>query len=146
MTTFAENEIVYPDAQKNVEPPPESLLLNGFIPKQAGTRGQPLAANWLNWLFRELFRSANRDRVSDGNGLNTLSSADENSFITFYALQKSDPTKFIHAIGYKAGNTAPTFNVLSNSNLVFGTITATNTPVTGADDEDIIQYLHVQKA
>lgn len=146
MTSFAENEIVYPDTQKNVEVPPATLFQNGFIPKQLGARGQPLPANWLNWIFRELFRSANRSRISDGAGVATLNSGDTNSFITLYALQKSDTTKFIHAIAYKAGNAVPSFNVLSNANLTLGTITATDTPILGADSGDIIQYIHVQKA
>ena len=146
MTTFAENNIVYPDTQQNVETPPESLLLNGFIPKQVGTRGQPLSANWLNWLFRELFRASNRDRVSDGSGLGTLTGNDANTIITLYALQKGDPTKFIHAVGYKNGDGTPAFNVLSNSNLTIGAVTFRNTPIIGANADEIIQYLHVQKA
>lgn len=146
MTTFAENEVVYSDTQRNVEVPPDTLMQNGFIPKGLDRRGQPLAANWLNWLLRSLFRMGNRDRVSDGNGVGILTSTDTDCFITLYAIQKSDTTKYIHAIAYKSGSGVPSFNVLSNSNLTLGTVTATNIPINGADDEDVIQYIHVQKA
>lgn len=145
MRTFAETEVVYPDTQKNVEVPPDTLFLNGFIPKGIGRRGQPLVANWLNWMFRELFRAANQDRISDGDGVGILTASDTDCFITLYAIQKSDTTKYIHAIAYKPGSSAPNFNVLSNSNLTFGTVTATNIPIIGAAETDVIQYIHIQK-
>lgn len=146
MRTFAETEVVYPDTQKNVEVPPDTLFLNGFIPKGIGRRGQPLVANWLNWIFRELFRAAGQDRIGDGDGVGMLTSADTDCMITLYAIQKSDTTKYIHAIAYKPGSATPSFNVLSNSNLTLGTVTPTDIPILGATETDIIQYIHVQKA
>jgi len=130
MTTFAETPIVYPDGQENVETPPPTLMLNGFIPKQVGVRGQPLPANWLNWFFRELFRKINRDRVTDGNGVNSIGTNE--CFVTLAAVVKTDPTKFIHAIGYKTGSGVPVMQVLSSATLTLGTLTATNTPVNGS--------------
>lgn len=146
MTTFAETVITYPDTQSNVEAPPESLLMNGFIPKGIGRRGQPLPANWLNWIFRELFRSVNRDRISNGAGIGVLSAMDTDAIITLYAVQKSDPTKYIHAVGYKSGGGVPVFKVIGSATLTLGTVTATNIPIAGATSSDIIQQLHVQKA
>lgn len=130
MTTFAETAITYPDTQDNVETPPESLLTNGFIPKQVGVRGQPLPANWLNWLFREIFRKVNRDRVTDGLGVNSIGT--DECVVTLYAVVKTDPTKYIHAVGYKTGSGVPLMQVLSNATLTLGTLTATNTPISGA--------------
>lgn len=130
MTTFAETEIQFQDGQKNVEELPPNLLANGWIPKQKGTEGQPLVANWLNWLFREVFRKINRDRLSDGLGVNTIST--DESLITIYAVVKTDPTKYIHAVGYKTGNGVPIMTVIGNNTLTLGTVTATNTPINGA--------------
>lgn len=130
MTTFAETTIVYPDGQENVEVPPPTLMLNGFIPKQVGVRGQPLPANWLNWFFRELFRKINRDRVTDGNGVNSIGTNE--CFVTLSAVVKADTTKFIHAIGYKTGTGVPVMQVLSSATLTLGALTATDTPISGA--------------
>lgn len=135
MTTFAETPITYPDTQDNVETPPATLLNNGFIPKQVGVRGQPLPANWLNWLFREVFRKINRDRVADGLGVNTIGVND--CFITLKAVVKTDPTKYISAIGYKTGSGVPVMQVLNSSTLTLGTLTATNTPISGASSSTI---------
>lgn len=65
MISFAETPVSYPDGQTNIGRPPESVLSKGFIPSIAGSRGQPLAAQWLNWLFQKVFRLINRDKVSD---------------------------------------------------------------------------------
>ena len=99
MQTFAENEVLYPDGQYNTAPLPESLILNGFIPKQMGVRGQPLPAQYLNWLFREVFRQINLDRIDDGTGAGVIDAAAE-GVVTLYAVVKTDVTKFIHAVGY----------------------------------------------
>ena len=144
MTTFAENEIIYPDGQQNVEPLPPSLMQNGWIPKQKDTNGQPLVANWLNWLFRELFRKANRDRMLDGNGVNAI--AGQNCMVTVYAIVKTDPTKYIHAVGYKDGNNEPVMNVLASSVLSLGDLTATDVPIEGADSDTIALRVTVSES
>lgn len=132
MTTFAETSVQYPDGQLNVYALPENIMAQGFVPKQSGVRGQPLAANWLNWLFRELFRRVNKDRLTDGNGVGVLSSADSDSFVTIHAVVKTDPTKWISAIGYKTANGVPAMKVTSSGTLALGTLTATDIPITGA--------------
>lgn len=135
MTTFAENEIIYEDGQVNVEPLPVNLLQNGFEPKRKGSSGQPLVANWLNWLFREVFRKVNRDRMTDGLGVGAIEGQD--CIITVYAVVKTDPTKYVHAVGYKAGNSDPVMNTLANSVLTLGDFTATDAPIEGAASDTI---------
>lgn len=59
MTTFAEKAVVYTDGQVNVTPLPEAIMANGFIPETRDAPGMPLAAQHLNWLFRDLYRQVN---------------------------------------------------------------------------------------
>ena len=61
MINFAETYVGYPDGQQNVGQPPDAVLANGFIPETAGARGQPLPAQWLNWLFQKAFRLGEAD-------------------------------------------------------------------------------------
>ena len=61
MIQFAENYVSYPDGQQNVGRPPDAILLSGFVPETAGARGQPLPAQWLNWILQKIFRLINRD-------------------------------------------------------------------------------------
>ena len=59
MTTFAEKAVIYSDGQINVMPLPEAIMANGFIPETRDAPGMPLAAQHLNWLFRDLYRRVN---------------------------------------------------------------------------------------
>ena len=99
MTSFAETPVSYPDGQQNVGQPPDAILSNGFIPSIAGNRGQPLAAQWLNWLFQKVFRLVNRDKVSDASGVALFDVP--NSVIRLEAFDRDDPNKYLVAIGYK---------------------------------------------
>ena len=136
MQTFAETEVLYPDGQYNIADLPESLILNGFIPKQMGVRGQPLPAQYLNWLFREVFRQINLDRIDDGAGAGVIDAAAE-GVVTLYAIVKTDVTKFIHAVGYKVANAAPTFKVISSATLTLGAITSSSIAISGAAPADV---------
>lgn len=60
MTTFAEKDVIYVDGQINVMPLPEAIMANGFIPETRDAPGMPLAAQHLNWLFRDLYRQVNK--------------------------------------------------------------------------------------
>lgn len=60
MTTFAEKDVIYVDGQINVMPLPEAIMANGFIPETRDAPGMPLAAQHLNWLFRDLYRQVNQ--------------------------------------------------------------------------------------
>lgn len=145
MTGFAENIVVYPDTQTNVETPPESLISNGWIPKQVGVRGQPMSANWLNYLFRQIYRLINRDKITDGNGVGVIEVYEQDCAVTVYAMTKTDPTKFLHAFGYKTGTGAPVFKVLSSATLGLGTVTATNIPITGAAANTVVVRVQVSQ-
>lgn len=131
MIQFAEDYVGYPDGQQNVGQPPDAVLSRGFIPETAGARGQPLPAQWLNWLFQKVFRYINRDRVSnsDGVGLFTI----PNSVIRLEAFDRNDSNKYIVAIGYKgAADAVHTLKVISSATLTLGTPTAGgNQPVDG---------------
>ena len=143
MQTFAETEVLYPDGQYNIAELPESLVLNGFIPKQMGVRGQPLPAQYLNWLFREVFRQINLDRIDDGTGAGVIDATAE-GVVTLYAVVKTDVTKFIHAVGYKVANAAPTFKVISSATLTMGAITSSSIAISGAAPADVALRVSVR--
>jgi hypothetical protein len=143
MQTFAETEVLYPDGQYNIAELPESLILNGFIPKQMGVRGQPLPAQYLNWLFREVFRQINLDRIDDGAGSGVIDAAAE-GVVTLYAVVKADVTKYIHAVGYKVANTAPTFKVISSATLTLGAITSSSIAISGAAPANVALRVSVR--
>lgn len=146
MTSFSENQIVYPEGQQNVEVPPDTLMQNGFIPKGPGRRGQPLVANWLNWIIRELFRRTSMDRLTNGSGASVIRADDTDCMLTIYAILKSDTTNFLHAVGYKTGTGIPSFKILSNSTLTLGTVTATDIQINGGSASDIALRVTVTKA
>lgn len=131
MIQFSETYVSYPDGQQNVGQPPDAVLSNGFIPETAGARGQPLPAQWLNWLFQKAFRLVNRDIVSNSAGISLFTVPD--SVIRLEAFDKSDPNKFLVAIGYKGGaGDVHSLKVISSATLTLGTATASgNQPILG---------------
>ena len=131
MIEFAEVYVGYPDGQQNVGQPPDAVLLNGFIPETAGARGQPLPAQWLNWLFQKVFRLINRDRVSDAAGVGLFTVP--NSVIRLEAFDRDDSNKYLVAIGYKgAADVVHTLKVINSATLTLGAATVGgNQPVTG---------------
>ena len=134
MINFAETYVGYPDGQQNVGQPPDAVLANGFIPETAGARGQPLPAQWLNWLFQKAFRLINRDRVSNAAGVGIFTVP--NSVIRLEAFDREDPDKYLVAIGYKgAADAVHTLKVINSATLTLGAATAGgNQPVTGGAD------------
>lgn len=138
MTTFAETYVSYPDGQQNVGQPPDAVLLNGFIPETAGARGQPLPAQWINWLFQKIFRLINRDRISDSAGVALFNVP--NSFIRLEAFDRDDPNKYLVAIGYKgAADAVHTLKIVSSATLTLGTATAGgNQPVNGGSSNVVL--------
>lgn len=131
MIQFAEDYVGYPDGQQNVGQPPDAVLSAGFIPETAGARGQPLPAQWLNWLFQKVFRLINRDRVSDANGVGLFTVP--NSVIRLEAFDRNDPNKYLVAIGYKgAADVVHTLKVINSATLTLGAATVGgNQPVSG---------------
>ena len=131
---FAETYVSYPDGQQNVGQPPEAVLANGFIPETAIARGQPLPAQWLNWLLQKIFRLINRDRVSDANGVGLFTVP--NSVIRLEAFDRADPNKYLVAIGYKgAAGVVHSLKVVASATLTLGTPTVGgNQPISGGSD------------
>lgn len=131
MTQFAETYVGYPDGQQNVGRPPDAVMTSGFIPETAGSRGQPLPAQWFNWLFQKAFRLINRDRVSDSNGVGLFTVPE--SVIRLDAFDRADPNKYLVAIGYKgAADAVHTLKVVNSATLTLGTPTISgNQPITG---------------
>jgi len=135
---FAENYVSYPDGQQNVGQPPDAVLLSGFIPETAGARGQPLPAQWLNWLFQKVFRYFNRDVVSGPTGVGLFTVPE--SVIRLEAFDRADPNKYLVAIGYKgAVDVVHTLKVINSATLTLGTPTISgNQPISGGSANVVI--------
>ncbi len=138
MINFAETYVGYPDGQQNVGQPPDAVLSAGFIPETAGARGQPLPAQWLNWLFQKAFRLINRDKVSNAAGVGLFTVP--NSVIRLEAFDRADPNKYLVAIGYKgAADAVHTLKVINSATLTLGAATAGgNQPVSGGTNVVIL--------
>ena len=138
MIWFAENYVGYPDGQQNVGQPPDAVISSGFIPETAGARGQPLPAQWLNWLFQKVFRYINRDRVSSSAGVGLFTVP--NSVIRLEAFDRTDPNKYLVAIGYKgAADVVHTLKVINSATLTLGAATAGgNQPIMGGSTNVVI--------
>lgn len=138
--SFAENTVSYPDGQQNVNQPPDSTLLSGFIPETAGARGQPLPAQWLNWLFQKIFRLINRDVVTDANGVGLFKY--ENAAIRLEAIDRDNPANFLVAVGFKpAGGGVHTLTVVSSNTLTLGAANAAgDQAVSGGTDVIVTGY------
>lgn len=139
MTTFAETQLNYPDGQQNVGPLPDATMSNGFIPEQSETRGQPLPAQWLNWLFRQAFRYINRDKVSDATGADLFPYV--NSAIRIEAVDMADVNKYLVAIGYKGATGVHVLKVISSDTLTLGTPTTNgDQPILGGANVRTVGY------
>lgn len=139
MTTFSNTFTTYSDGQQNLNQPPDAVMANGFVPATATSRGQPLPAQWLNWLLNKLFKLANRDVVTDNLGVNLFIT--ENAMIRLEAFDIADPNKYLVAIGYKAAGVIPSLKVISSATLTLGTGTINgNQPVIGGANVKIVGY------
>lgn len=139
MPTFSENPVSYPDGQSNVVPVPDATLANGFLPERQDGRGQPLPAQWVNWLFRTVFRYINRDKVSDATGAGLFPYA--NSAIRLEAIDMADPNKYLVAIGYKGATGAHVLRVVASATLTLGTATVNgDQPISGGANVRTVGY------
>jgi len=139
MTTFANTFTTYSDGQQNLNQPPDAVMAVGFVPATATSRGQPLPAQWLNWIINRLFKHINRDVVTDNLGIGLF--VTENSMIRLEAFDISDPNKYLVAIGYKATGVAPSLKVVSGATLTLGTGTINgNQPIIGGSNVKIVGY------
>jgi len=139
MASFSETVVNYPDGQLNVSSPPDTTITSGFIPEQAATRGQPLPAQWLNWLFRQAFRYINRDKVTDASGAGLFPYI--NSAIRIEAVDMSDVNKYLVAIGYKGASGVHSLKVISSATLTLGTPTTNgDQPILGGANVRSVGY------
>lgn len=139
MTQFAETVLSFPDGQTNVLQPPDATVSNGFVPEQEGVRGQPLPAQWLNWLFRQVFRYINRDKVSDATGAGLFPYI--NSAIRIEAVDTDDVNKYLVAIGYKGATGVHVLKVVSSATLTLGTPTTNgDQPISGGANVRTVGY------
>jgi hypothetical protein len=136
---FSDSVISYSDGQLNIGQPPDSVISTGFVPATSTNRGQPLPAQWLNWLFNKIFRHINRDIVTDAAGVGLFPIND--AMIRLEAFDIADPNKFLVAIGYKSAGSAPSLKVVSSATLTLGTGTSGgNQPVIGGSNVKIVGY------
>jgi hypothetical protein len=139
MTTFAETFTSYSDGQQNLNMPPDTVMATGFVPATATSRGQPLPAQWLNWIFNKLFKNINRDVVTDNLGVGLF--VTEGAMIRLEAFDLDDSNKYLVAIGYKTAGVAPQLKVISSATLTLGTGTINgNQPVSGGANVKIVGY------
>ena len=139
MTTVANTFTTYSDGQQNLNQPPDAVMDTGFVPATATSRGQPLPAQWLNWIINRLFKHINRDVVTDNLGVNLFTT--ENAMIRLEAFDLSDQNKYLVAIGYKESGLAPSLKVISSATLTLGTGTINgNQPVIGGANVKIVGY------
>lgn len=107
---------------------------------------EPPARNWFNWLFLKNYEWHNYwnyrlntlEQRSDGNGANVFS--EQNTLIYLYAVDKTTPTRFIHAVGWK-GTTSHTLNVIDSDTLTLGSQDANGTQaISGATASNVVMY------
>lgn len=139
MTDFSNTYLSYSDGQQNLNKPPDAVMLTGFIPATASNRGQPLPAQWLNWLFNRIFKHINRDVVTDNLGVGLF--VTDNASIRLEAFDIADPNKYLVAIGYKASGSIPSLKVISSGTLTLGTGTIDgNQPIVGGTNVKVVGY------
>lgn len=129
----------------NTVEPPESKKNVGW------NYGEAPARSFTNWLHRKTYewlvylddQINGGSTVTDGTG--NFIFPTENSLITLYAVDKTTPTNFIHAVGYR-GTGAPVLNVIANNVLTLGVpLPNGGYSISGGNAEDIIVYGNSQE-
>lgn len=122
----------------NSVPPPESKRNVGW------NVYEPIARNFVNWLHKMTYEWIIYfdSKINDGNkttdGTGTMLFPIHNAILTLYAVDKTDPANFIHAVGYRDSG-APVFNVIASNTLSLDTPTVDGTvPILGALSSDVI--------
>lgn len=125
----------------NVIEPPESKKNVGWQTFEMPAR------QFFNFLHRSTYEYLNyhhyllnnRFTTKDGDGV-ALFPIDD-SMIILYAVDKTTPANYIHAIGFRAAASAPVLNVLSNNVLTLGATDVDGTQaISGGLAADIIAY------
>lgn len=124
----------------NVVEPTESKKNVGWDPFE------PPARNYFNWLGRLTYQwieyldylANTLETSSDGTGANLFSV--QNTLITLYAVDKTAPTHYIHAAGWK-GTTSHTLNVINSATLTLGAQDANGSQaISGGTAGNIVVY------
>lgn len=136
--SFAETYKAYPDGQQNVTSLPDSVMATGFVPAQPNSRGQPMPAQWLNWMFQKFWRYFNRDKVSDAAGVGLFTTP--NSCIRLEAFDPDTPANVLVAIGYKgAAGVTHQLTTVYSVGLTLGVATVDgDQPVTGGGANTVL--------
>ena len=114
----------------NVIEPPEEKKDRGW------NAGEVPPRNYFNWMHRQTFlwleylaqEDAKRAR-GNGNGVGVAPL--DNSMIILFAIDKTAPTHFLVAFGYR-GTGAATMNVIANNTLTIGSTSGNNITISGA--------------
>lgn len=138
---WATSDLVSPvTGVNNVVEPPESKKNSGW------NTYEPPARGWFNWLHRKTYEwlfyldrvISEREKVTDGDGVKLFDR--ENVLISLYAVDKTTPANFIHAVGYR-GTGAPTLNVIANNVLSLGAnSTDGSQAITGGTASNVVVY------
>jgi|SRR5690606_5109282 len=132
---WAENDVLDPiSGQNNVLEPPTEKQLSGwaraeFPPRQWFNWLGRLSYRWLDWLKQQ------EEQAVVTNGSGALLFPTDNALITFTAVDKTTPTNYLFAIGFKGTGSNPVLSVIGNNVLTLDTANFTttgNAPLTTA--------------
>lgn len=143
---WADNDVVDPvSGQNNVLAPPSEKQNTGWARLEFPPR------NWFNWLGRYTYRwlawlkqQEEQAVVTNGAGVGLFPT--DTALITYYAVDKSTPTNYLFAMGFKESSTDPVLNIIDSVGLTLdtGSFTPTgNAPlnqasITGSDYDNAI--------
>lgn len=100
--------------------------------------------NWLQWLAGRWIRwVAESNVVTDGNG-DGVAPVDD-AIVILYAVNMSDVSEYLHAVGYKEEGEDVVFTVIANNVLGLGTAVGSNQPITGAGTGSVKVYARSEK-
>lgn len=124
----------------NIVEPPESKKSVGW------NYGEPPARNFFNWLHRKTYewlvylddRINKRQVMRDGNGDKLFPLT--NSLLVLYAIDKTNPANYLHAVGYRGSN-EPILNELQANVLTLGAASNDGSQlILGRDPADIMVF------
>lgn len=138
---WADSDQVDPiSGSNNVLTPPPEKQMYGWARLDYPVR------NWMNWLGRYAYRwiawldqQEQQAVVSNGNGVGLFVTPD--ALITLTAVDTTNTSNFIYAVGYKAAGSVPVLNVIQNNVLTLGVGTISgNQPISGGSASNLVVY------
>lgn len=118
--------------------PPESKRNVGWQTFEPANRNftnflHKMTYEWLVYLDSKV---NDGNKTTDGNGVELFPI--HNAILTLYAVDKTNPANFIHAVGYR-GTGAPVMTVISSNTLSLDTPTSNGSvPILGVAPDDVI--------